>query len=282
MPNDIDRRIAFLASAVEQANNTIRSKMDELSLVRRVGDAISHHTSIWSLSSELVDAIAETVNCKYALMYAGSDANPFELQAVSSIFSGAEEFPVMIGQTQIVRYLEQGGSPIQIPDIAHNPIWSEEWPLPKALASWLCVPLLTRNHLRGILCLADDAPAAFDERTLRTLMIVVPQISSAFSNIGLYNHLRESETKYRTLVTGMQDVVYICNRQWQIVDANPAADTLFGGPIVGRTLTELFASPNTASQFVEAVRTSRAVQNFETEILTQSNEKLVALMSCVT
>ncbi|HYR45088.1 MAG TPA: ATP-binding protein [Terriglobia bacterium] len=282
MSNEIERRIAFLASAVEQANNTIRAKMDELSLVRRVGDAISHHTSIWSLSSELVDAIAETVNCKYALMYAGSDASPFELQAVSSIFSGAEQFPHMIGQTQIVRYLEQGGSPILITNISHNAIWSEEWPLPKTLASWLCVPLLTRNHLRGILCLADDAPAAFDEKTLRTLMVVVPQISSAFSNIGLYNHLRESETKYRTLVTGMQDVVYICDRDWLILDANPAAEGLFGGSIIGKTLTELFSSPNTASQFVEAVRISRTVQNFETEMRTSTSGRIVALLSCVT
>ena len=282
MPNDTERRIASLTSALEQANNTLRGKMDELSLVRRVGDAISHHTSIWSLSSELVDAIAETINCKYAVIYSGSETGPFELQAVSSIFSGPEEFPVALRHARLLRYLEQSGSPIQITDIAENPIWAEDWPFPKNLASWLCVPLLTRNYLRGMLCLADDAAAVFDERTLRTLMIMVPQISSAFSNIGLYNHLRESETKYRTLVTGMQDVVYICDRHWQIVDANPAADALFGGSIVGKTLTELFASPNTASQFVEAVRSSRAVQNFETELLTAANERIVTLLSCVT
>jgi PAS domain S-box-containing protein len=282
MLNDTERRLAFLTSALDQANNTIRSKMDELSLVRRVGDAISQHTSIWSLSSELVDAIAETINCKYAMIYAASDASSFELQAVSRTFSGAEQFPPKLGQTQIVRYLEQCGSPIQIPNIAEDAIWSEQWPLPKTLASWLCVPLLTRNHLRGILCLADDASGAFDDRTLRTLMVVVPQVSSAFSNIGLYDHLRESETKYRTLITGMQDVVYICDRHWLILDANPAAEALFGKPIIGKTLTELFASPNTASQFVEAVRTSRAVQNFETELLTNTNEHIVTLLSCVT
>src|SRR5437762_3382898 len=155
MPNEMDRRIAFLTLALEQANDTIRSKMDELSLVRRVGDAISHHTSIWSLSSELVDAIAETVSCKYTLIYARPDAGHFELQAVSSIFSGPEEFPVTIGASQIVRQLEATGSSIQVANIADNPIWSD-WPLPTSLASWVCVPLLTRNHLRGILCLADE------------------------------------------------------------------------------------------------------------------------------
>ena len=282
MTNEAERRITSLTSALEQANNTLRGKMDELSLVRRVGDAISHHSSIWSLSSELVDAIAETVNCKYAAMYAGTDAGPFELQAVSSIFSGPEQFTRALSETRLVRFLQQTGSPIQIDDIDDNAIWADDWPFPKNLRSWLCVPLLTRNHLRGILCLADDTVRAFDERTLRTLMIVVPQISSAFSNIGLYNHLRESETKYRTLVTGMQDVVYICDRHWQIVDANPAADALFGGSIIGKTLTELFSSPNMASQFVEAARTSRAVQNFETELLTAANERIVTLLSCVT
>src|SRR6266849_6891272 len=105
MPNEVDRRIAFLTSALEQANDTIRAKMDELSLVRRVGDAVSHHSSIWSLSSELVDAIAETVNCKYALIYAGSDPSAFELQAVSTVFTGGEQFPVGIAQTEVVRYL---------------------------------------------------------------------------------------------------------------------------------------------------------------------------------
>jgi signal transduction histidine kinase/CheY-like chemotaxis protein len=284
MPTEQERRIASLTAALEQANNTLRGKMDELSLVRRVSDAVSHQSSIWSLSTELVDAIAETVNCKYAAIYAGSpaEAGPMQLQAVSSIFSGPEKFPVVLKQMRLLRYLEQTSSPLQIADISADQIWSEDWPFPAGLVSWLCVPLLTRDRLRGILCLTDDRPQSFDERTLRTLMIVVPQISSAFSNIGLYNHLRDSETKYRTLVAGMQDVVYICDRHWQIVDANPAAEILFGGSIVGRTLTELFASPNAASQFVESVRTSRVVQNFETELLKTANERMVALLSCVT
>ena len=147
MPNDHERRIASLTSALEQANNTLRGKMDELSLVRRVADAISHHTSIWSLSSELVDAIAETINCKYSFIYAGADSPAFELQAVSSIFSGPEQFPVSVGQTRMVRYLEQSGGPIQISNIEEKPIWCEDWPFVKTLSSWLCVPMLTRNHL---------------------------------------------------------------------------------------------------------------------------------------
>ena len=92
--------------------------MDELSLARRVGDAISQHASIWSLSAELVEAIATTINCKYALIYAGPDADEFELQAVSRIFPNCDRFPLALRDTRIVRHLEQSGDAIQISDIA--------------------------------------------------------------------------------------------------------------------------------------------------------------------
>lgn len=252
--------------------------LDALSLARRVGDAISHHTSIRSLSADVVNAIAETIDCR-ALVYSGSGEGPFELQAVSN--AEDEEFPSSIRDTQIVRYLAEHNSPIHITNISDNAAWSRDWPFPTLFASWLCVPLLARMQLRGVLCLANETPGSFDERTLRTLMIVVPQISSAFANITLYDHLRESEAKYRTLVARIQDVVYICNHQWQILDANPAAEVLFGAGASGRMLTELFVSPGTADQFVETMRVSGIVQNFETELLTASGERIVTLLSCV-
>src|SRR5256885_16899368 len=108
MPNETERRIKFLATALEQANATIRGKTDELSLMRRVADAISQHTSLWSLSGELVNAIAQGVNCKYAIIYCGStESNPFQLQAVSNIFSGSEQFPANIHDTRLVRRSEE-------------------------------------------------------------------------------------------------------------------------------------------------------------------------------
>ncbi|PYS56158.1 MAG: hypothetical protein DMG13_00840 [Acidobacteria bacterium] len=278
---DVQGRIAFLASAVEQANHAIRKKMDELSLARRVGDAISHHTSISSLSAELMNAIAETMNCNYALVYSGSDASPFELQAVSGVFPGSEEFPGDIRNTEIARHLVEHCSPIHIENVADDRAWSEDWPFPNTVASWLCMPLLARTQLRGVLCLANQAPGPFDERTLRMLMIVGPQLASAFANITLYDHLRESEAKYRTLVARIQDVVYICDQQWQILDANPAAEARFGASIAGRMLTELFASPDTANQFLKTMRVSGIVQNFETELLTTGGERIVTLLSCV-
>src|SRR5205085_10506536 len=67
----------------------------------------------------------------------------------------------------------------------------------------------------------------------------------------------------------------------QVLDAIPAADGLVGVNISGRILTELFASANNASRFMEEVRASRMVQNFEVEMLTDANKRIVTLLSCV-
>src|SRR5262245_10307470 len=134
MPNEMERRINFLATALEQANETIRGKTDELSLMRRVADAISQHTALLSLSAELITANAEGVNCKYAVLYSGSaDSNPFHLQAVSNVFTGNEQFPGNIHGTRLVRHIEQNGGPVQVDDITKNAIWSEDWPFPAGL-----------------------------------------------------------------------------------------------------------------------------------------------------
>jgi signal transduction histidine kinase len=279
--HDLERRISFLASALEQANATIRSKMDELSLVRRVGDAISNHTSSWSLCSELAAAVAESVNCKYTLIYTCDASHEFGLQALSSIYSITEEFPATIRNSRLAKHFEQGRGPVHIEDLAASTNWEMDWPFPHTLASWLCVPLLTRNSLRGVLCLADDMSGSFGEKTLRTLMTVVPQISSALANIGLYNHLRESEMKYRRLVAGMQDVVYICDAEWRIIECNPAGEILFGESIVGRVFKNLFASGTAGAEFGRQMSISGSVQNFETELIADRPERIVALLSCV-
>jgi two-component system, cell cycle sensor histidine kinase and response regulator CckA len=281
MQTDADRRLALLSSALEQANATVRDRMDELSLVRRVGEAVGNHTSAWTLCSELVDAIARTINCKYTLIYTCGDFTGFRFQAVSSLFPRLEKFPQRLSGCPLSRRLEQARPPLFIPELNGCSEWLAGWPFPPNLASWLFVPLLARNDLRGVLCLADDRPKSFDEQTLRTLMMVVPQIASALANIGLCHHLRESELKYRTLVEAMQDVVYMCDANWRILETNPAATLLFGEAVVGRSLAALFASPEAAGEFQEAVNRLNQLQNFEAAVLGARQEHRVALLSCV-
>ena len=113
MHSEQEYNLDYLATALEEATNTIRTRMDELSLVRRVGDAISSLTSTQGLCVELVNALGEMVNCRYISIYSGSVSAPFQLQAVASLFSLPEQFPQTIegsgsSWSQILRFCPRG------------------------------------------------------------------------------------------------------------------------------------------------------------------------------
>jgi|GEM_PF-1863706 len=282
MPNDeLESRIERLAAALDEANSTICIKMEELSLVRRIGDAISSFTSAHGLCAELADAVGETIKCRHAAVYSGYAGSPFHLQALSQLFGSIGSFPESITNSRVARIISNFKVPVRIDDVSSKPFLDADWPFPPKLLSWLFVPLVEAGNLRGILCLADEQPNAFSEQTERTMMVVVPQIASALAKIGLYEGVRTSEVKYRTLVESMHDVVFICDRDWKIEDVNAANTVVFGQSIAGRTLTDLFHSSEAAKQFIETIRTNGAVQNFEAEIKTGKPARPTVLLSCV-
>ena len=281
MRSEPQYNLDYFAAALEEATATTRIRMDELSLVRRVGDAISALTSTQGLCAELVHALAETVNCRYVSIFSGSLASPFELQAVSSVFSLPEGFPATIAGTRIAQTIEKFHTPVQIDDVTASPL-NESWPFPEDLVAFLFVPLVEGRNLRGVLCFADDKPSSLNEPALRTAMIVVPQIASALAKIDLYDDARAAALKYRTLVESMHEIVFICDSSWRVLDVNGAGERLLGEPLQGRILTELFGSTTTAREFTMAVASQPAVQDFEADFVTAQGERLHTLISCRT
>jgi PAS domain S-box-containing protein len=278
---ELESRLTHLAEALNEANATICAKMNELSLVRRVGDAISAFTSAPELCTELVTAVAETIRCRHAAIYSGPVGSPFQLRAVSNVFGTSGSFPETITNSRIARLIANYKLPVRIGDASSKSSIDPDWPFPSGLPAWLLVPLVEGGNLRGVLCLADDQPNTFSDETERTMMVVVPQIANALAKIGLYEGVRNSEIKYRTLVESMHDVVFICDRNWKIESINAANNVVFGHSISGKTLTKLFHSDAAAQKFVEMVHSNAAVQDFEAEMKTGKQFRATVLLSCV-
>ena len=210
MKSDQERRINQLSEVLELANDAFRNKIEELSFVSRIGEAVSRHNSVRALGLELVELIAETTLCRYVALYTMNPEHFFQIEAVSELFGKTDGFPDSIPAEDLSRV---SGSPNEATYIECLDDWNGgvEWPLPCDFQSWLLIPLRSRDTAQGLLILTDDEAGAFPASTQRTLQMVVPQISGALSNIQLYEHLRTSEAKYRTFVERMQDVVYICD-----------------------------------------------------------------------
>ncbi|MGD9169872.1 MAG: PAS domain S-box protein, partial [Candidatus Thiodiazotropha sp.] len=95
--------------------------------------------------------------------------------------------------------------------------------------SLLCIPLLKQDNLSGILYLENSQTAgAFTTDRLAVLDLVAAQAAISLENAYLYDDLRKSETKFRTLVQKIQAAVVVYGAESQILTSNSMAQDLLG------------------------------------------------------
>jgi PAS domain S-box-containing protein len=91
------------------------------------------------------------------------------------------------------------------------------------------VPMIYSNRVVGILALGrEDSSTAFNERDLSLLTTFANQAAVATRNAELYQDMRASESKYRTLVEQAGDAIFVIDENGVLDSVNPMALKLLG------------------------------------------------------
>ena len=94
--------------------------------------------------------------------------------------------------------------------------------------SAICVPLLAREHLVGVLTLVHPRPNGFTSEHLDLMQAIADQASIAVFNARLYNELQSAHQRYRELFEENIDPIFITDWDGRILEANRAAARLSG------------------------------------------------------
>jgi len=119
------------------------------------------------------------------------------------------------------------GQPVFHDDTAHDPTVNPEIARLGFTISGM-VPLLHKGKVLGILAVATRAPRQWAEEDKTLLTAVGQQIAIAVANARLYEELRQSEEKYRSLVNSTNDLIFTVDLEGNILFANPAAKAFTG------------------------------------------------------
>jgi PAS domain S-box-containing protein len=91
------------------------------------------------------------------------------------------------------------------------------------------VPMISSNRVVGILALGrEDSSTPFNERDLSLLTTFANQAAVATRNAELYQDMRASESKYRTLVEQAGDAIFVIDGNGLLDSVNPMALRLLG------------------------------------------------------
>jgi len=124
--------------------------------------------------------------------------------------------------------------------------------------SVMAAPLLIGRRLVGaIATVHSDPDHVFNEEDLRLLNLFAPQAAIAIENARLYTTSKRQQQYFGELVRNSPVAIVTLNREYMVVECNPAFEQLFGyaqAEAVGRNLDELITTEETRTEAVGYTR----------------------------
>lgn len=216
-------------------------KIEELSLIRRIGDSVRTPLKLETLCRHIVDVVAQEISVdRVALLIVDEHGENIQVRA---------SYDSLVDQTQyhhqspaptdsVLEAAEQAlktGGPVLLESAP-----SDQDPLstgdgsPVAL---LFLPLIARDRPVGLLALSRSESHPFDQDDARVLAILSDQAATALANVRLFNQLseanialQESEHQARqtslyleSLLEAANDVIFTVNNEGRITYVNRKA-----------------------------------------------------------
>ncbi len=92
--------------------------------------------------------------------------------------------------------------------------------------SIVLTPLMTQDHLSGMLIFGNRTAHAFSAATEPTLIALANMASSVFSNALLFGRVQSEASRRQAILESIADGVVVCDKQRNIILANPAAEKM--------------------------------------------------------
>lgn len=157
------------------------------------------------------------------------------------------EQAAIIFKGQLIRYtipelyaiIEQGlagwvlreRKPVLIPNTKNDSRWlsrPDDQADQTGAKSAICVPLVAREEIVGVLTLVHPTPDFFNEKHLELLQAIADQAGIAVHNARLYDSLQAATQRYRELFEQNIDPIFITDWENHILEANQQAILVSG------------------------------------------------------
>jgi PAS domain S-box-containing protein len=143
----------------------------------------------------------------------------------------------------------------------------------RQLRSILCMPLLQRGQLIGLLYLENNlTPGAFTPDRLEMLQALAGQAAIALENARQAEALRQAEAKYRRIFEGALEGIFQTTPDGRLLTANPALAQMAGCASPETLLahvtsiTEAYVEPRRRVELLHLLEEHGEARNFEAEM----------------
>ena len=300
-------KIAQLEAKVETYKKTLTEiygqydkKIEELSLVRRIGDSVRTPLDLETLCREIVDAVAHEIAMdRLALLLVDQGRQKMWVRASydsvtdevlyhpEAQFQGLDLAQGWAGEAAA------SGRPTLLPSVDRHqlPFWQDDGPP----LSVLFLPLVARDKTVGLFVLGRGAAHPLGEDEVRILTIISDQAATALANVQLFGELaaanvsgcrnpnsqaRQTSLYLESLLESAGDVIFTLEADGHITYVNRKVHEwgYHKDELIGRSLNELTAGSDSGSSLIETLTPDQR-QILEAGFKTAAGEHREVLLS---
>ena len=237
---------AMLAATKARQAELAQAQADEMAAMLEAARALTRSLDPGELLQEIVAGIRRVVLCDDAVIYA-YDASAQDLRVVAGMGRRVERL---------------GGAHVALSDPSSLSAWVAKQRRPRMTApvpittgqvteqflagdvlALLCVPLVSKERLRGVILLGR--PTAFNGAELATMLNLANLVAAALENVELYQTARSEREQQAAIFAAGSDGIAIVDASLRVVEANEAFTRLFGAPgsqLIGGTCCQALAT----------------------------------------
>ncbi len=189
--------------------------------------------------------------------------------------------------SSIIQYVARTEEDLVLNDASSEDLFTQDSYISRVKPrSVLCVPILSKSHLTGILYLENlHSKSAFSEDRVAVLRLLASQSAIAIENAKLYQQLNESRDKYLSLYENAVEGIFEVDMTGELISLNPAAMQLVGYPEAAEgsrhkvELSDFFVDPNELELFIRRLLAEYRVVGYESRLKRLDNQEIWVAIS---
>lgn len=237
---------AQLEQRIADRTQELRTERDRLDLLFAISSAVSSTLHVDTMLRELLQVLAQRLQVTHGSVML-VDQETAQLVRRATLGGSADVISYFPIGTGVAGWVAQHRTATLIDDVTRDARWVESDPPlgNKHSGSLLAVPLLVSDELLGVLTLSHPDVGYFKIEHQRLLTVVANEIAVALRNADLYGYIseqaaklailvqaeREASSQSQAILQSITDGVVVCDRDGQIMLANPMSARILEQPI---------------------------------------------------
>jgi PAS domain S-box-containing protein len=247
-----DDEISNLAKVFENMRTRLKDRLDDLSLLLRVGQEVSAALDLTKGMPPLLEGALKATDALISRVVLFSATG--EPQMVMGRGESVEGVGVLDQALGLAA--RESGSPLVIDDLSRSRSLAEFGSLPPKIRAAIALPVRGRRRTVAVMWVGYAEPRSFTAAEMDLLSTLASQAAVLVENARLFQMAEGGRRRLAAILTSTSDAVLVTDREGVLLLINPAAEQTLGlktGDVVNTNVADVPLEPALVRVLTESI-----------------------------